>query len=202
MAAGTAALRQGLPAAMRRAVDEFAHHQASVAGRSPHTVRAYVADVVALLDHAVRMGRVEPGQLDLVVLRSWLAACAPRERPGPRWPAGRPLPALSASGRTGAGSPPTSPPAWRARGWCGALPSVLRVDQAATLLDGAGGDDSPKALRDRAVLELLYATGMRVSELCGLDVDDVDRARRVVRVLGKGDQGAGGAVRACRPGGA
>ena len=68
------------------------------------------------------------------------------------------------------------------------LPSVLRVDQAATLLDGAGGDDSPKALRDRAVLELLYATGVRISELCGLDVGDVDHSRRVVRVLGKGDR--------------
>ena len=52
---------------------------------------------------------------------------------------------------------------------------------------GAEGGD-PVALRDRAVLELLYATGVRVSELCGLDLDDIDHARRVIRVLGKGQR--------------
>ncbi len=64
---------------------------------------------------------------------------------------------------------------------------MLRADQAAQLLDGADGQE-PGDLRDRAVLELLYATGIRVGELCGLDLDDVDDARRVVRVLGKGNR--------------
>jgi integrase/recombinase XerC len=69
------------------------------------------------------------------------------------------------------------------------LPDVLRADEAATLLDAVADDASehdPVALRDRAVLELLYATGIRVSELVGLDIDDLDEGRRVVRVLGKG----------------
>ena len=44
------------------------------------------------------------------------------------------------------------------------------------------------ALRDRLIVEMLYATGIRVSELCGLDIDDVDQSRRVLRVLGKGDK--------------
>ena len=52
-------------------------------------------------------------------------------------------------------------------------------------MDGVDGG-SPQDLRDRLVLELLYATGVRVGELCGLDVDDVDDGRRVLRVLGKG----------------
>jgi integrase/recombinase XerC len=51
-----------------------------------------------------------------------------------------------------------------------------------------GGRAEPEDLRDRVVLELLYATGIRVGELCGLDVDDVDTERRVVRVLGKGNR--------------
>jgi integrase/recombinase XerC len=69
------------------------------------------------------------------------------------------------------------------------LPAVLRPDQAAAALAAAetGAEDGePVALRDRAVLELLYATGVRVSELCGLDIDDIDYSRRVIRVLGKG----------------
>jgi integrase/recombinase XerC len=69
------------------------------------------------------------------------------------------------------------------------LPSVLRPDQAADALHAAeigAAEGDPVALRDQAVLELLYATGVRVSELCGLDMDDVDYSRRVIRVLGKG----------------
>ncbi len=58
---------------MRDAVDEFARHLAAERNRSPHTVRAYVGDVVSLLDHAVRMGVTEPAELTITVLRSWLA---------------------------------------------------------------------------------------------------------------------------------
>lgn len=65
------------------------------------------------------------------------------------------------------------------------LPPVLDRAQAQAALEVPTGDD-PKDLRDQAMLELLYATGVRVSELCALDVDDVDRERHVIRVLGKG----------------
>jgi integrase/recombinase XerC len=71
------------------------------------------------------------------------------------------------------------------------LPSVLRPDQAAAALGAAesgAAEGDPVALRDQAVLELLYASGVRVSELCGLDVDDVDYSHRVIRVLGKGQR--------------
>ncbi|MCP2165403.1 Site-specific recombinase XerD [Goodfellowiella coeruleoviolacea] len=71
------------------------------------------------------------------------------------------------------------------------LPTVLRADQAeAAMLAAAAGaaDGDPVALRDQAVVELLYATGVRVSELCGLDLDDIDYSRRVIRVLGKGSR--------------
>jgi integrase/recombinase XerC len=67
------------------------------------------------------------------------------------------------------------------------LPAVLEQGEARALVETAGGDD-PVGLRDRLVLEMLYATGIRVSELVGLDIDDVDRSRRLVRVIGKGDK--------------
>lgn len=68
------------------------------------------------------------------------------------------------------------------------LPAVLKQGEARRLLDvaAAADDGDPVACRDRAVLELLYATGIRVGELVALDLDDVDDERRVVRVLGKG----------------
>jgi integrase/recombinase XerC len=181
---------------MREAVDEFARHLASVRNRSAHTVRAYVGDVVSLLDHAVRMGCTVPGELDITVLRSWLAKQrtlgsartsmarrAATARTFSHW-----------AHRTGllprdVGAQLASPKGHRE------LPTVLRADQAVELVTattaagraGGGGDQAePVVLRDRVVLELLYATGIRVSELCGLDLGDVDQGRRVVRVFGKG----------------
>jgi integrase/recombinase XerC len=71
------------------------------------------------------------------------------------------------------------------------LPSVLRQDQADEAMRAAesgAAEREPITLRDRAMVELLYATGVRVAELCGLDLTDLDYSRRVIRVLGKGDR--------------
>jgi integrase/recombinase XerC len=69
------------------------------------------------------------------------------------------------------------------------LPDALSAAEATALLEQASAraaDEGPLGVRDAAILELLYATGIRVGELVGLDVDDVDHDRRVVRVFGKG----------------
>ncbi len=183
----TEAMRAGLPEAMREAVDEFSRHLTSVRNRSAHTVRAYVADTVSLLDHATRMRCTSIGDLELTVLRSWLAKLrtlgAARASLARRAASARTF--CHWANRAGlladdVGVRLASPQAHHT------LPAVLRVDQAATLVEGPAGQPEPVSLRDHLVLELLYATGIRVGELCGLDMADVDRGRRVVRVLGKG----------------
>lgn len=153
---------------------------------SPHTVRAYMGDVTALLSHLRAAGCDDLRSLDITLLRDWL---------GDQHQAGRSRATLAR--RTACARVFTA--FCHRRGWLAGDPGLLLgsakshrplpkvLDQAeakaALDVDGPGG---PKDLRDRAMMELLYATGMRVSELCGLDVDDVDRERNTVRVLGKG----------------
>ncbi|MFI6709742.1 tyrosine recombinase XerC [Nonomuraea sp. NPDC050478] len=149
---------------------------------SPHTVRAYAGDVTSLLEH---LGGTIDG-LDVSALRGWLATQHDEGK------ARATLARRTACLRTFTAF-------CHRRGWLPddpglllgtakaprALPAVLDQEQARQALDTSPTGE-PKDLRDQAMLELLYATGIRVSELCGLDVDDVDRDRRVVRVLGKG----------------
>ena len=177
-------------APMIRALADFEVHLRDERDLSPHTVRAYLTDLASLAEHAHRMGRDDPADIDLGVLRSWLA------RMGTSGRARSTLARRAAAARaftawahkrglvaTDAGALLATPKGRRH------LPQVLRRDEAQAVLDRAAvaaDDGDPVALRDRAVLETLYASAIRVSELCGLDVDDVDHGRRLLRVLGKG----------------
>lgn len=177
-----------LPPALAQALAGYLRHLELELSRSAHTVRAYSGDVAALLEHAARRGVREPAELDLAVLRSWLA----RSRSGGVARSTLARRGSSARGFTAwahrRGLLATDPGALLAtpRG-ARPLPDVLRADEAVRLVEQVDGG-SPEQRRDRAVLELLYATGVRVGELCGLDLDDVDLERRLVRVLGKGNK--------------
>ncbi len=179
-----------LPEPLARVLGDYERHLVSERDLAPHTVKAYVGDVAGLLDHAHRLGSTGVDELDLRTLRSWLAKQQSMGRSrstlARRATAARVFTAwLSRTGRatTDVGSALGSPKPHKT------LPDVLRVDEAKALIAAAttaADDGSPVGLRDVAVLELLYATGMRVGELVGIDVDDVDRDRNVVRVFGKG----------------
>ena len=179
-----------LPEAMAAVLAAYERHLVAERDLAPHSVRAYLGDVAALLGHATALGHEDVDTLELRTLRSWLARQqslgAARTTVARRATAARVFTAwLRRTGRCAEdpGAALASPRAHRT------LPPVLRRDETRLLLDAAAEHavgDGPVGLRDLAVLELLYATGIRVGELCGLDVDDVDEQRRVVRVLGKG----------------
>ena len=153
-------------------------------------MRAYVGDIASLLDHAARLGLVTSEELDLRTMRSWLAKQQSMGRSrttlARRATAARVFTGwLARTGRTATdvGALLGSPKAHST------LPPVLRVDEARALIDAVvtlADDGTPVAMRDVAMVELLYATGIRVGELVGLDVDDLDHERRVLRVFGKG----------------
>ncbi len=196
-----------LPAALDAALDAFRHHIEAERGLSRHTVRAYLGDVAALLEHAAAAGATGPADLGVGTLRAWLA-----EQHG-RGQSRASLARRAAAARAfttfahARGLIPSDPgPLLGMPRIPRRLPEVLTQDQVAAVLAasaigpsdpgparGAGphgqdGQDEALALRDSAIVELLYATGIRVGELCGLDLGDLDEERRTVRVLGKGNR--------------
>ncbi|MGU3411452.1 tyrosine recombinase XerC [Microbacterium sp. M1A1_1b] len=172
------------------AIDAFLHHAAHGRGLSDQTVRAYRGDLEDLQRFSAARGVERVEALSLDVLRDWLWAGNERGlarssiarrsssvRAFTRW--------ASETGLVG------TDPGVRLRAPKGAahLPRVVSEDQVRTLLDGLSAraaTDDPGALRDLALVELLYAAAIRVSELVGIDERDLDRTRLTVRVLGKG----------------
>ncbi|HUO40398.1 MAG TPA: tyrosine recombinase XerC, partial [Mycobacterium sp.] len=178
---------------MSAILDEFADHLALELGRSAHTERAYRTDIGSLFDFlAARKSVAALTDLTLPVLRSWLAAQATagaaRTTLARRTSSVKTFTAWALRRGLLTSDPAVRlqlPKAHRT------LPAVLRADQALDALAAAesgAAQKDPLALRDRLIVELLYATGIRVSELCGLDIDDVNIAHRLLRVLGKGNK--------------
>jgi integrase/recombinase XerC len=175
------------------ALAAFGRHLTAERGLSPHTVRAYLGDISALLSFAAEDGCNELADLDIAVLRGWLGAQhrggQARATMARRAASARAFTAFAhrsgwlASDR---GAQLASPKVHRQ------LPQVLGQQQMRDVLarDGLTADGLAAAIeqRDVAIMELLYATGIRVSELSGLDIGDLDTARRTVRVVGKGSK--------------
>src|SRR6266545_4648520 len=190
-----------LPDRLAGALEAFRRHLAAERGMSAHTVRAYLGDVRALLGYAAQAGVTSPEGLDIAVLRGWLAGqhATGRARAtlARRAASARTFTAFGHAGGwlTSDPGPLLGTPKLRRK-----LPEVIRQDQMAAVLGepgprpAAGGEsDEPREpdprepdlrepdrrerapiLRDTAIMELLYATGIRVSELCGLDLGDLD----------------------------
>lgn len=176
------------PQAWASALEMFARHLGAERGLAENTVAAYTRDAAQLADWCADFAIVDPDEVTLQVLRRFLAdqrrqgrarASIARKRAAIRSLYGLLL-------RRGVVSSDPAAlldvPKLDRR-----LPKVLRIDQVSRLLDHPDGS-SPLGLRDRVALELLYATGARVSELTGLDIDAVDLPQARVRLHGKGDK--------------
>jgi len=185
-----------LPPALAAALTEFERELRAVRSLSEHTVRAYRGDVTALLEYAHCHGVNAPGEIELGLLRTWLAtqheSGAARATLARRGAAARSFTAFAHRSGWLAADPGPLLGTLKTRR---SLPHVLRQEEMAAILgDLAEGEaeqselDMAVGLRDAAILELFYATGIRVSELCGLDTSSVDHSRRTIRVLGKGNK--------------
>jgi site-specific recombinase XerD len=178
----------GLAPASRHALEAFVAHLRDERGLSGHTVEAYRRDMTQFLQFAGRAGVTDPAQVEPLLLRRFLALQRTRGlaaasiarkaaalRSGFRFLARRRLVPDDPAAGLGVPRGPKR------------LPVVLKPRQVDRLLAGPDPVD-PIGLRDRAILELLYATGIRVGELCGLRLGDVDLTADTVLVLGKGSR--------------
>lgn len=177
-------------------IDEYESYLRLECGHSDHTVRAYLGDIRSLISFAGARG-IAPTAIDLGQLRAWLAAHskagAARTTIARQASSAKRFTAWATREGILAVDPGTRLQAPRAHR---TLPGVLSTEQAQAAMQPAPADDSPNPFdpadpigqRNRLIVELLYATGIRVGELCGLDIGDVDTGRNVVRVIGKGNK--------------
>ena len=169
---------------------EFEDYLVNERGLSMNTVRSYLIDLTDLADYLQQEGEVLIDQLTIHDLRGWLAANYERNlapatiarraaaiRTFTLWAHQRKQLAVDV------GAQLVSPKVGKK------LPSILRVDQASELLNNLSSSaDDPQVIRDSAMLEIMYAAGIRVAELVGLDIDDIDFSRNVLAVTGKGNK--------------
>jgi integrase/recombinase XerC len=172
---------------MKDSLAAFLRHLSLEKDASPHTLRSYRTD---LLEFAQYAGAGDPstwlGDVDTRTIRGYLAHLHARSldattiarklaavRSWFRFLVRRGVLERNVAREVRGPRPPRK------------LVSFLPIDEAMSLMDAKAPDGAARA-RDTAVLEILYATGLRVSELAGLDLDDIDRLQQTVRVLGKG----------------
>jgi integrase/recombinase XerC len=171
----------------------FTRHLQVERSLSTHTIRAYLGDLESLITHLEAIGVADIADLELVHLRSWLAnqqvkggarttlsRRAVSVRLFAKWAVKNKFLAKDVAATL------ATPKGHRT------LPEVLEIADAKLAMDSlatrAAEEETPISLRDVAMVEMLYASGARVAELCGLDLSDIDYDRQTIRVLGKGNK--------------
>jgi integrase/recombinase XerC len=173
--------------------DAFERYLEAERNLSVHTIRAYIGDLDSFFEHLEKLDLSEFSKLELAHIRSWLAN--QQIKGGARTTLSRRAVSIRLFTKWATkkgylakdvGSTLATPKGART------LPDVLSIADAGLAMDAmatrVAQEEGPISLRDCAMLEVLYASGARVSELCGLDLEDIDYARQTIRVLGKGNK--------------
>ena len=173
--------------------DAFLKYLESERNLSAHTIRAYLGDLDSFIEHLEKLDVTEFSKLELSHIRSWLAN--QQVKGGARTTLSRRAVSIRLFTKWATkkgylakdvGATLATPKGART------LPDVLNVADAGLAMDAlatrVAEDDGPLAKRDCAMVEVLYASGARVSELCGLDLQDIDYERNTIRVIGKGNK--------------
>ena len=174
-------------------VAAFTRHLEIERKLSVHTIRAYLGDLESLISHLEQIGVNDISRMELVHLRSWLAN--QQVKGGARTTLSRRAVSIRLFTKWAVknkyvekdvAATLATPKGHRT------LPEVLGIDDAKLAMDSmatrAAEEETPIAVRDVAMVEMLYASGARVAELCGLDLSDIDYDRQTIRVLGKGNK--------------
>ena len=174
-------------------ITAFTRHLEIERNLSVHTIRAYLGDLESLITHLELIGVKDISQLELTHLRSWLAN--QQVKGGARTTLSRRAVSVRLFTKWAVkngflekdiAATLATPKGHRI------LPEVLEIADAKLAMESmatrASEEETPISLRDVAMVEMLYATGARVAELCGLDLSDIDYDRQTIRVLGKGNK--------------
>jgi integrase/recombinase XerC len=174
-------------------IAQYEEHLALVRNLSDNSIRGYVGDLESFLAHMEKLNVLEFKDLTIEHIRSWLANLqttgVARSTLTRRIVSIRAFTNWAAANgwlTSDLGAKLAIPKAHRT------LPEILNVEEAAQVLKAlevkAGEEETAINLRDLAMLEVLYASGIRVSELCGLNLGDIDQSRNTLSVIGKGDR--------------
>ncbi len=176
-----------------KVLGEYTHHLTKERSLSEHTIRAYLGDLTSFFDNLELQKVDDLSDVTIAHIRSWLAT--QQVKGGARTTLSRRAVSirLFTKWATKKGFLPkdigltlATPKGHRT------LPEVLSISDATVAMDSlatrVAEEESATSIRDCAILEVLYASGARVSELCGLDLDDIDYQRNTILVLGKGNK--------------
>lgn len=173
-------------------LDDFRTHLEAGRGYSKHTVKGYLTDLADLADFLEVSGIATPSQIDLESLRSWLFSLSERgiakSSMARKTAAARSFTAWLLEHGKLENDPGLRLRVPKANKSLPKVASRASMDEVFSLLEAEASEGDPLALRNLAIVELLYATGARVSEVVGLNLSDVDSARRLIQVTGKGNK--------------